>query len=182
MTIRMIVAVDQRDAIAREDGSLPWHVPADMARFKALTTGYKVFMGRCTFESLGRLNGLPNRQNIVLTNSAPTYGSDVLLVDNWDLVREHHAKGQDLWIIGGGRIYAQAIHKMLVDEIYLTQIHEVSDAAIELGFDLYHWKLFVIRERARGVNWECESIEHPSIIEHSPKITFIKLKKTNEHF
>ena len=65
MTVKMILAVDEGNAIGWDDGSLPWKIPADMKRFKELTTGHDVLMGWKTFISLRRPHGLPNRTNAV---------------------------------------------------------------------------------------------------------------------
>ncbi len=190
MTVKMILAVDHGNSIGWTDGSLPWKIPADMARFKALTTGHTVLMGRKTFESFKRPKGLPNRHNVVLTRdksfkSAPQDEPRYFNAEENPLklyVQVHQAclgcTPPDLWIIGGATIYQQAIEEKLVDEIYLTQVHAQSGGDVLLPFDLWDWKLFVIRERARGVNWEVqgEPVQPPTHPD-SPHIVFIKLTK-----
>ena len=183
MTVKMILAVDHGNSIGWSDGRLPWKIPADMARFKALTTGHDVFMGRKTFESFKRPNGLPNRRNIVLSRDDFDGALTVESTKSWDWVRAHQeclgCTPPDLWIIGGAQIYQQAIEQKLVDEIYLTQVHALSGADVLLPFDLWDWKLFVIRESARGVNWEVNGEpEFPPVPLEGPKISFIHFKKT----
>lgn len=170
--IRMIVAVDQGNAIGWADGRLPWKLPADMRRFKELTTGHTVVMGFNTFRSLNRPDGLPNRKNIVLTRKSISerrgcsIGNDVAIISSLDWVK--HQKEVNLsraitdwqdevptiWIIGGARVYDEALAKKLVDEIHLTLVHTASEADVRVSTDLAAWKRFILTERKRGVNWE----------------------------
>lgn len=95
---------------------MPWHLPDELKRFRAVTNGYPVVMGRKTFESIGR--PLPNRRNIVITRQ-PGYvarGCEVVgsLTDGLVLV------GNDAFVIGGGEIYAQALP--LANRLYLTYV------------------------------------------------------------
>ena len=95
---------------------MPWHLPDELKRFRSVTSGYPVVMGRKTFESIGR--PLPNRRNIVITRQ-PGYvapGCEVApsLTDGLELV------GNDAFVIGGGEIYAQALP--LANRLYLTYV------------------------------------------------------------
>lgn len=184
MTVKMILAVDHGNSIGWSDGRLPWKLPADMKRFKDLTTGHDLLMGRKTFDSFNRPDGLPNRRNNVISK---TLKMDSRNVKTWPMspasfVQVHQAclgcAPSDLWIIGGAMLYTQAIEQKFVDEIYLTQVHALSGADVILPFDLWDWKLFVIRERNRGVSWEVEGEEvMPPTPLDGPKIAFIKLTK-----
>jgi dihydrofolate reductase len=87
------------------DGTLPWHVPEDMAHFRELTRGHPVIMGRATWESLPpRFRPLPGRDNIVLTRTPGLEAAGALVVHGIDdalrLVGD-----QDAWVIGGGQVY-----------------------------------------------------------------------------
>lgn len=189
MTVKMIVACDEGNSIGWSSGELPWKIQPDMKRFKDLTMGHDVLMGRKTFESLKSPQGLENRRNIVISNSRPSSQSGVSqphwFRDGKDSLRTYiqtHQAGlgltpPDLWIIGGAQIYDQAIKLKLVDEIYLTQVHTLSGADVTLPFDLYSWKLFVIRQRSEGVTWVMESSEAPPVPLDCPKITFVKFVK-----
>ena len=193
MTVKMILAVDHGNSIGWSDGRLPWKIPADMKRFKELTTGHTVLMGRKTFESFNRSKGLPNRHNVVITRneslkSLPQDEPCFFSSEENPLklyINVHQAclgcEAPDIWIIGGAQIYAQAIEHKLVDEIYLTQVHDQSGGDVLLPFDLWDWKLFVIRERNLGINWEVEgdSVQTPTAPD-SPHIVFIKLTKVKE--
>ena len=82
---------------------LPWHLPEDMAHFKALTTGHTVIMGRKTFESLPN-GALPHRRNVVITRQAEAmkqHRHDVVLYDSLEEALKQEAKEQEIFIIGG---------------------------------------------------------------------------------
>lgn len=115
--ITLIAALDRNRAIGRA-GAMPWHLPDDLKRFKALTLGKPVLMGRKTAEAIGR--PLPGRPNLVLTraDTAPFGGQRV--VHSLDHAIER-ADGQELCVIGGGEVYrlalsrATRLHLTLVD-------------------------------------------------------------------
>jgi dihydrofolate reductase len=119
MTIGLIWA-QARNGVIGVDGRMPWHLPEDGRRFRAITTGSSVIMGRRTWESLPeRFRPLPGRRNIVLTRSpewsAPGAETASTLEDAID------APGGDaIWVIGGGEVYRQAID--LADVIEVTEI------------------------------------------------------------
>jgi dihydrofolate reductase len=115
----LVAALDRRGAIGRGN-QLHWRLPDDLKRFKALTRGHAVLMGRKTAESLGR--ALPERRNLVLTRSgrAPFGGMDV--VASLEMARASCA-GQDLMVIGGGEIYAMTLP--LASRLHLTHVDTV---------------------------------------------------------
>lgn len=116
MIVSIIVAVANSNAIGGNN-QLLWHISADLKRFKAITSGHAIVMGRKTYESIGK--PLPNRQNIVITRNRELTlpGADV--VESIDVAKAV-AKGEELFIIGGGEIYRQTI--ALADRIYLTRV------------------------------------------------------------
>lgn len=116
MIVSIIVAVANNNAIGGNN-QLLWHISADLKRFKAITSGHAIVMGRKTYESIGRQ--LPNRQNIVITRNRELslLGADV--VESVDAAKAI-AKGEELFIIGGGEVYRQTI--ALADRIYLTRV------------------------------------------------------------
>lgn len=187
MTVKLIIAVDQGNAIGWSDGRLPWKIPADMKRFKELTTNSNVVMGFNTFKSLNRKDGLPNRDNFVLSRKPWSEvrgmtGDNVSIISNLDYLKVNtnlvkFRRGQDLWICGGAQVYAEALEKQMVDEIYLTRVHTASSADVVLPIDLYSWKLFVIRQRSLGVNWDLVEGYEPSVNPESPSITFLTFKR-----
>lgn len=119
MPLSLICAMTPQRVIGNHN-QLPWHMPADLQHFKALTLGKPIIMGRKTFVSIGK--PLPQRRNIVLTRdknfTAP--GCEVFhaLVDALNLF---DTKTQDIFIIGGAEIFAQALSQ--ADFLYLTIIH-----------------------------------------------------------
>lgn len=118
MTITLIAGVAENGVIGA-DGDLAWRNSDDLRRFRRLTMGHPVLMGRRTFESIGR--PLPGRQNIVLTRSAgwSADGVDVVhaLEEALDLVA-----GRDVFVLGGGEIYAQTMP--LADRLEITHIEQ----------------------------------------------------------
>lgn len=117
MTLSIIVAVASDGAIGRANDLL-WHLPADLKRFKELTTGHTILMGRKTFESLPR-GSLPNRRNIIISRSLPAQpGAEVYPTIQQAL--EACASDEEVFIIGGGEIYRQLLPN--TERIYLTRV------------------------------------------------------------
>ena len=136
--IAMIAAVDRRLAIGRGN-ALPWHLPDDLARFKALTLGRTVLMGRRTAESLGR--ALPKRRNLVLTRSGRVPFAGMEAVASLGEARALATPDDVLCVIGGGEIYALALPQASV--LHLTRVDtEVADAdAFFPRFDEAAWRV-----------------------------------------
>jgi len=103
------------------DGDLPWKLSADLKYFKGLTTGHHIIMGRKTYESIGR--PLPNRTNVVVTRNKELELADVWTMHSLeDAIELAKNRGEtEVFIIGGGTIYTQAIDLAL--RIYLTRVH-----------------------------------------------------------
>lgn len=117
MTLSIIVAIASDGAIGRANDLL-WHLPADLKRFKELTTGHTILMGRKTFESLPR-GPLPNRRNIIISRSLPTQpGAEVYPTIQQAI--EACASDGEVFIIGGGEIYRQLLPN--TERIYLTRV------------------------------------------------------------
>lgn len=143
----MIWAQDAEGGIGR-GGELPWHLPADLAHFRATTSGAPVIMGRLQWESLPeRFRPLPGRRNIVLSRDpahaaagAETVGS---LADALAAVA-----GQRAWIVGGGQIYRLAMDH--ADELVVTEIDGTFDADVFAPAIGPEWRLV---ERAPATGW-----------------------------
>ncbi|MBS9766138.1 MAG: dihydrofolate reductase [Flavobacteriaceae bacterium] len=122
--ITIIAAIAEQNALGK-DNQLIWHLPADLKRFKSITSGHPIIMGRKTFESLGR--PLPNRTNIVITRNKAYCPQGVEVVHSLDEAIE---KGQeiddDIFIIGGATIYKKAIE--IVDFLDITKVHHSFEA------------------------------------------------------
>lgn len=116
MIVSVIVAVANNNAIGGNN-QLLWHISADLKMFKRITSGHTVVMGRKTYESIGR--PLPNRQNIVISRNCELTIPGVTVVQSLeDAVAA--ASGDELFVIGGGEIYRQAMP--LANRIYLTRV------------------------------------------------------------
>lgn len=101
--VTMIAALGANNELGK-DNDLVWHLPDDFKRFKSLTTGHCIIMGRKTFESFPKL--LPNRKHIVITrNTDYSVPEDVVVVQNMNQALEHCADDPQPFIIGGGEIY-----------------------------------------------------------------------------
>ncbi len=148
MLICIIVAAAENGVIG-SDGGLPWRIPSDLKRFRAMTIGKPVIMGRKTFQSLPK--ALDGRDNIVVTrdpNFRPLGAEAVFsLQAALDLAREKASQrgATEIMVIGGGEIYRQALP--LADRVYLTQVHATpaGDAAFPT-LDAAVWR--TIRQEA----------------------------------
>jgi dihydrofolate reductase len=120
--ISLIVAAAENNVIGR-DGGLPWHLRADLVRFKALTMGKPVVMGRRTFESIGK--PLPGRRNIVVTSRADYRAPGCEVVGSIDAALAAAADAAEIMVIGGGDIYRQLLPR--ADRIYFTRVHVECD-------------------------------------------------------
>ncbi len=157
--LSLIVAVSQNGVIGR-DGRLPWHLPEDLRRFKSLTMGHHIVMGRRTFESLGRC--LPGRINVVVTQSvqkSPAQSdalaaSGAVIVNSLTAALELAAQDDEPFVIGGLRIFQAAWPQ--VNRIYLTRV--LFDAEGDVHLDLNRWGL------ADSSQW---SLRESSEIQHS---------------
>lgn len=113
-----IIVATSKNRVIGNNNSLIWKLPADLKRFKQITTGNTVVMGRKTYESIGK--PLPNRRNIIITRDTN------YLVDNCEVVNSLEEAlmlcNNDCFIIGGGEIYKQSLD--IADKIYLTLVQE----------------------------------------------------------
>lgn len=121
MTVSLIVAMSANRCIGRE-GTIPWRQSADMARFKQLTLGNTVVMGRKTWESLpGIFRPLPGRTNIVLSRSELFVAKGALVCDSLESALSGITEGTEVFVIGGAQIFHQAM--VVATRIFLTLVH-----------------------------------------------------------
>ena len=116
--ISIIVATSANGVIGR-GGELPWHLSDDLKRFKQLTLGKSIVMGRKTFESIGR--ALPGRQNIVLTRQSELVADDCDIVSSVDAAIATAGDAGEVMVIGGSEIYE--LFLPLAERIYMTRVH-----------------------------------------------------------
>ena len=138
MKIALVAALDRHSAIGRGN-ALPWHLPDDLKRFKALTLGQPVLMGRKTAEAIGR--ALPGRRNLVLTRRAvsPVPGTEPVATLDAAIALIAAASGATMMVIGGGEVYALALPR--ATHLYLTHVDTIVDAADAFfpAFDAARW-------------------------------------------
>ncbi len=142
--ISLIVAVSDNNVIGH-NGSMPWKMPSDLKRFKNLTSGNCVIMGRKTFDSIGK--PLPNRTNVVISRSLPLniLGSPLIFNDLDFVIDLYKIADKEVFIIGGADIYKQSMK--YINKIYLTKVHAnlEGDTFFEIPLD-DSWKLEVKEE------------------------------------
>ncbi len=162
MRISLIAALDRDFAIGKGN-TLPWHLPDDLRRFKALTLGKPILMGRKTAESLGR--ALPKRRNLVLTRCGRAPFEGMQAVASLDeATRIATVDGDELCVIGGGEVYALALPRASL--MHLTHV----DTVVE-GADA-HFPRFVVGqwcEIARG--------EHAADAAHAFPFAFVDYRR-----
>ncbi len=121
-SITLVVAHTENGVIGR-DGGMPWHLPADLARFKAATMGKPMIMGRRTFESIGR--ALPGRRSIVVTRDRTWSAAGVEVAHSIDDALALCANAPEIAVIGGGELFAALLDR--ADTIHQTVIHTELD-------------------------------------------------------
>ena len=138
--VSLIAALDRDFAIGK-DNTLPWHLPADLKRFKALTLGKPLLMGRRTAESLGR--ALPGRRNLVLTRSGRVPFDGMHAVASMDdaLRLANDDQASELCVIGGGEVFAMTLP--IAARMHLTWVDTVVDGADAFfpRFDPVQWQV-----------------------------------------
>ncbi|MBX6393717.1 MAG: dihydrofolate reductase, partial [Burkholderiales bacterium] len=120
--ISLLVAVSDNGLIGR-DNQLPWHLPADLKRFKRLSLGKPVLMGRKTWESLGR--PLPERRNIVITRNRDYRAPGAEVTGSLEEAIRLAGDAEEIMVIGGAEIFRLALP--LADRMYYTHVHTVMD-------------------------------------------------------
>jgi len=126
--ISAIASISRNRGLGKNN-QLLYHISEDMKRFKAITTGHPIIMGRKTFESIGR--ALPNRTNIIISRDQNYKAANCIVVRGLDqaLQTAKKTEHQEIFIIGGGQIYAEAMP--FIDRLYLTIVdQETPDAQI----------------------------------------------------
>ena len=136
MRISIIAALSDEGVIGREN-DLPWHMPADLKRFKRITANKPVLMGRRTWESIGR--PLPNRRNIVISRSKGFDAEGALVVSSIVEALAEVEDQDEIMVIGGAELYRQLLPR--ADRMYLTYIHGQIEGDVRFpAFDPAEWK------------------------------------------
>jgi dihydrofolate reductase len=158
--IILIAAAAENYALGKNN-QLLWHLPDDFKRFKQVTTGHHIIMGRKTFESFPK--PLPNRTHVIITRQKNYYPEGCIVVDSLEKAIAACPENQDIFIIGGGEIYKLAMP--VADKIDLTRVHATFDADTFFPeIDAAQWKLV-------------SSEFHPKDDKHAYDFTFEQYKK-----
>ena len=161
MRVSLIAAVATHGVIGR-DGALPWHLPADLARFKALTMGHHLIVGRRTWDSIGR--ALPGRRMVVVSRGTPELPAEVVRAGSLaEALALAEAAGEDEAFVGGGAaLFAEALPR--ADRLYLTRVlADVPGDVFLPPIDEGRW-----REVARE--------HHPADARHDHPFVFVTLE------
>ncbi len=161
--ITMIAAIGKNNELGK-DNDLIWHLPNDLKRFKKVTKGHHVIMGRKTYESLGR--PLPNRTNIIITRNSDYKAEGCLVVHSLEEAIEAAKEDDNPYILGGAEIYKQAM--VFADFLDLTFV----DAALEADaffpeINKNEWK-------------EIEREDHQKDDKHQYNYSFVTYKKVGQ--
>ena len=147
--LSLIVAKAKNNVIGK-DNQLIWHLPEDLKRFKKLTTGHTIIMGRKTFESLGRV--LPNRHHIVLCNDANMKIDDenVEILEDISLLDKYIKDEEENFVIGGATMYRLLMP--YCTKMYITEINQEFDGDVSFPeINMSEWK---VTEREKGLRDE----------------------------
>ena len=147
--LSLIVAKAKNNVIGK-DNQLIWHLPEDLKRFKKLTTGHTIMMGRKTFESLGRV--LPNRHHIVLCNDANMKIDDenVEILEDISLLDKYIKDEEENFVIGGATMYRLLMP--YCTKMYITEINQEFDGDVSFPeINMSEWK---VTEREKGLKDE----------------------------
>ena len=161
--LKILVAFDENRVIGKNN-TLIWHLPADLKRFKALTIGHVIIMGRKTFESIGK--PLPNRTTIVISRQADLKIEGAIIAHSVEeaILKAKSITREDIFIVGGAEIYALSL--ALADQILVTQLHDIFEGdAYFPEIPLATWE---ITEKERGITDEKNAYQY-SYITYSRK-------------
>jgi dihydrofolate reductase len=158
MKITLVAAIASNNVIGKEN-SLPWNIPEDLKRFKQMTSGHTILMGRKTFDSIGR--PLPNRQNIVMTKDENFEKEGIKVINDFDealeLIKESN---EDIFIIGGSKIYE--LFEPVANSLAITRI--LKDFEGDAFFPDINWELWQIEKEENFFDEkskiECKLIEY----------------------
>jgi dihydrofolate reductase len=125
--ITIIAAIGNNNELGK-DNDLIWHLPADLKRFKKVTTGHTIVMGRNTFESIGK--PLPNRRSVIITRNPNYQQEGCEVVHSLEEAMQLIAQEEKAFIIGGAQIYREVLEKDLADQLDITKVYENFEADV----------------------------------------------------
>lgn len=138
MTALSLIVAYAKHRVIGINNTLPWHLPEDLKRFKALTTGHHIIMGRKTYESLGRL--LPNRTTVIVTRNSGYQVEGALIAHSLEAALRLCQNDSEPFLIGGAELYQHGL--ALATKLYITQVQlEVKGDAFFPEIDFSQWQL-----------------------------------------
>jgi dihydrofolate reductase len=150
--ISIIVAMAKNRVIGANN-ALPWHLSADLKRFKALTMGHHIIMGRKTFESIGRI--LPGRTSVIVTHNRGLLAEGVVVVNDFESALAQCREDTEAFVIGGEKIFQAALP--LADRIYATEIEKNFEGDVYFpALDMQDWRMTereVQRDESLNLNY-----------------------------
>lgn len=136
MTLTLVVAMGSNRVIGA-GGTLPWHLPEDLAHFKRVTLGHPMIMGRTTFESIGR--PLPGRTSIVVTRQHDWSAEGVEVAHSLDdAIALASGLDDETFLVGGAQVYAEALARDLVHTLVVTRVRQAPDG--DAWFPVIDWE------------------------------------------
>ena len=136
MTLTLVVAMGSNRVIG-VGGTLPWHLPEDLAHFKRLTLGHPMVMGRTTYESIGR--PLPGRTTIVVTRQHDWSAAGVEVAHSLDdAIALASELDDEAFLVGGAQVYAEALERDLVDTMVVTRVRQAPEG--DAWFPVIDWE------------------------------------------
>ncbi|MFL9837246.1 dihydrofolate reductase [Flavobacterium sp. ST-75] len=156
MTITLIAAAAENNALGK-DNQMIWHLPDDFKRFKQLTSGHYIIMGRKTFDSLPGM--LPNRTHVIITRQQDYTAENCIIANSLEEAIKACPQDEEVFVIGGGEIYKQSLP--FADKIELTRVHGTTPEADAFfpEIDPNKWEL-------------TEKVYHPKDDKHKFDFTF----------
>lgn len=141
-----IIVAKAKNNIIGKDNALIWHLPEDLKRFKRLTTGHTIIMGRKTFESLGRV--LPNRHHVILCNDAQMNidNENVEILEDISMLDKYMKDEKEHFVIGGATMYRLLMP--MCSKMYITELDKEFEGDVSFPeINLIEWK---VTEREQG--------------------------------
>ena len=137
MTKLSIIVAIANNGVIGLNNNLPWHLPEDLKRFRALTTGHHIIMGRKTYESLGRL--LPGRTTVIVTRNKNYHIEGALIAHTLEQALSLCGDDSEAFLIGGAELYQAGLN--LADKLYMTEVDlDVAGDAFFPQLDLTDWQ------------------------------------------
>ena len=156
-----IIVAKAKNNVIGKDNRLLWHIPEDLKRFKSLTTGHAIIMGRKTFDSIGRV--LPNRKHVVLTHNPDfkVHDENVEIVHSIDEIKKYIESDEENFVIGGAMIYNLLMP--YVTKMYITEIDKNFEGdSVFPPVNLEKWKE-VKRVESKDDNLEYSFVDYERI-------------------